>query len=291
MASLARSTIDRLTTIIEKQNYDELKSFLSTEKGFPSEQLGNEELSLLHYVAEREFERAEEADEWLSYAIVQKNQVIEGERRIFEFVPLHFACKLGTIFGVEWLVSHSANINVKDRNGRTPYSVACASSVDTMKKIVCLEEHGYILSPDDSLWGAENQFSSSEKADEIFHHLVNEKGVSVNAIEETNEMTPLHSACNEGSIFGVKWLMQHHAAINIVTKFGQTPFIFACGSLVNRSAKVCYLDEKSADCQAKVRLRFYFLATNSINTLPSFSFKIGRRLCFMPLAPQSVKMT
>ena len=27
--------------------------------------------------------------------------------------PLHCACKWGNIFGVEWLVSHGANINVE----------------------------------------------------------------------------------------------------------------------------------------------------------------------------------
>ena len=27
--------------------------------------------------------------------------------------PLHCACEWGNIFGVEWLVSHGANVNVK----------------------------------------------------------------------------------------------------------------------------------------------------------------------------------
>ena len=39
MTSSARSTIDRLTTIIEKENDDDLKSFLSTEEGFRREQV------------------------------------------------------------------------------------------------------------------------------------------------------------------------------------------------------------------------------------------------------------
>ena len=28
--------------------------------------------------------------------------------------PLHCACAWGNIFGVEWLVSHGADVNVKD---------------------------------------------------------------------------------------------------------------------------------------------------------------------------------
>ena len=29
--------------------------------------------------------------------------------------PLHCACRWGNIFGVEWLVGHGANINVKSK--------------------------------------------------------------------------------------------------------------------------------------------------------------------------------
>ena len=29
--------------------------------------------------------------------------------------PLHCACKSGNIFGVEWLITHGADINVEDR--------------------------------------------------------------------------------------------------------------------------------------------------------------------------------
>ena len=42
MTSSAPSTIDRLATIIEKKgNEDELRHFLSTEKGFRSDQVCN----------------------------------------------------------------------------------------------------------------------------------------------------------------------------------------------------------------------------------------------------------
>ncbi|XP_065839117.1 death-associated protein kinase 1-like isoform X3 [Oscarella lobularis] len=243
-----------ITTLIEilakEEDEDELESFLSTEKGFRSSQY-NDGLSLSHYVAGREFDSAEEADDWLSYAIVQKNQDIEKKSYPIRLRPLHCACKWGNIFGVEWLVNHGANINVKNRFGRTPYSLACASSVDTMKKMVYLEEHGYILSPDDIFWAAENQFSSSEKANEIFNYLVNEKGLSVNAIEEEDGFTPLNRACLGGSIFGMKWLLEHKADINSFDSDGQTPFMFACRSFINRLAKVRYLDEKGANCQAK----------------------------------------
>ncbi|XP_065839216.1 death-associated protein kinase 1-like isoform X2 [Oscarella lobularis] len=161
------------------------------------------------------------------------------------------ACRWGNIFGVEWLVTHGADVNVKAGHGISSYSFACRSSVDTMKKILCLEEHGYILSPSDIIWAAGNQFSSFEKANEIFHHLVNEKGLSVDATNQLDGNTPLHFACENGSIFGVKWLMEHNADIYSVAKWGQTPLMSACLSFINRLAKVRYLGEKGANCQAK----------------------------------------
>ncbi|XP_065838567.1 death-associated protein kinase 1-like [Oscarella lobularis] len=246
------SKITRLIKILaKKENWNEMRSFLSTEKGFRSDQY-KYDFSLIHYVAGREFDSAEEADNWLSYAIVQKNEDIEEESDVYRLRPLHCACQWGNIFGVEWLVTHGANINVKDYpDGRTPYSFACASSVDTMKKMVYLKEHGYILSPSDIVWGAENQFSSSEKANEIFNYLVNEKGLSVNAIEKKYGFTPLHRACKNGSIFGMKWLVEHKADINSFDMDGTTPFMWACFSSSNRLAKVRYLGEKGANCQAK----------------------------------------
>ncbi|XP_065842926.1 death-associated protein kinase 1-like isoform X2 [Oscarella lobularis] len=116
--------------------------------------------------------------------------------------------------------------------------------------MVYLEEHGCILSPSYIVWAAQNQFLSYEKANEIFNYLVNEKGLSVNAINKYGA-TPLHYACLNGSIFGVKWLMEHQAVINSVDTDGETPFMWACESSINRSAKVRYLGEKGADCRAK----------------------------------------
>ncbi|XP_065844346.1 death-associated protein kinase 1-like isoform X2 [Oscarella lobularis] len=229
----------------------DLAIFLSTEKGFRSEQ-NESHLSLVHYVAGRVFESAEEADKWLSYALLQKNQHIEAKSRGFQVRPLHCACKWGNIFGVEWLVSHGAYVNVKDgtSNGRTPYFHACRSSVDGMQKMLYLEEHGYILSADDIVWAAGNQFLSSGKADEILNYLVNEKKLSVNAIDKFGN-TPLHRACEYGTFFGTKWLLQHNADINNVNKRGITPFMMACESFIDRSAKVRYLSEKGGDCRAK----------------------------------------
>ncbi|XP_065834881.1 death-associated protein kinase 1-like [Oscarella lobularis] len=49
----------------------------------------------------------------------------------------------------------------------------------------------------------------------------------------------------------MKWLVEHNADINSVDRRGETPFMWACRSHINRLAKVRYLCEKGADCQAK----------------------------------------
>ena len=72
---------------------------------------------------------------------------------------------------------------------------------------------------------------------------------------------------------------------------GETPFMWACESSINRSAKVRYLGEKGADCRAKDDVRCCLFATYSTNKSPSFLFRKGRRLCFMPPHAQSAKMT
>ena len=46
---------------------------------------------------------------------------------------------------------------------------------------------------------------------------------------------------------------------------GQTPFMWACKSSINRSAKVRYLVEKGANCQAKDYVRCSLFAKNSTN--------------------------
>ena len=84
----------------------------------------------------------------------------------------------------------------------------------------------------------------SEKVNKIFHHLVNEKGLSVNAIDETvvdETDTPLHYACSRGSIFVVEWLVEHNASVNSVNRVRRFRlryvFIFIVSS-VGRNA--CY---------------------------------------------------
>ena len=40
--------------------------------------------------------------------------------------PLSYACHWGTLEVVKFLVEHSANVESKDKDGRTPLSYACS---------------------------------------------------------------------------------------------------------------------------------------------------------------------
>ncbi|XP_065839980.1 receptor-interacting serine/threonine-protein kinase 4-like isoform X2 [Oscarella lobularis] len=248
----SRLVIEKLITIIEgrhdPQSVNELKSFLSTEKGFRSEQFFPSS-SVLRFVAGREFKSAKEAAEWLSYLVWEKNKDVNVSSR-HGAPPIHSACEWGNIFGVQWLVNNGATVNVKDKSERTPYYYACTSSTDALKKILFMEEHGYASLPTDIVFAAERSFSSSKEADEFFCHFVVEKGMNVNATDKVGD-SPLHSACWFGSIFGVKWLAENKAALNKGDDSGITPFMRACQSRTDRLSKVRYLDEKGADYLAK----------------------------------------
>ena len=59
---------------------------------------------------------------------------------------------------IRWL--HSLIFLIK--RAHTPYFYACESSIDRMKKMVCLEEHGWILSHDDIVTESVSTFCSNK---------------------------------------------------------------------------------------------------------------------------------
>ena len=59
----------------------------------------------------------------------------------------------------------------------------------------------------------------------------------------------------------------------------------ACESDINRLAKVRYLDEKGANCQAKDHVRCCLFATNSINKSPVFFIQDGQTALFYAILP------
>ena len=61
--------------------------------------------------------------------------------------------------------------------------------------------------------------------------------------------------------------------------------MYACQSHINRSAKVRYLAEKGADCQAKDHVRCCLFARNSIDNSPSSFIQVGKTALFYATAP------
>ncbi|XP_065830441.1 death-associated protein kinase dapk-1-like isoform X2 [Oscarella lobularis] len=259
MNSSTISAIERILALVDAANIDELRRFLATQKGFRPLRKDFRK-SAIHYVSEKRFETEKEADEWLRYLVVEKNQSVDLKEVFDERRPLHYACAEGNIFGVKWLISHGADVNVRDVAKHTPYLYACASSIDAMEKMLVLEENNIDLSSFSICWAAEARFSSYEQAHEIFGHLIEKKGMSIDARTiyvggaRTDMMgdTALHCACELGSIFGVKWLLEHcPSLLDSVNDGGCTPFMLACRSPYDRSLKVRYLSEKGANCLAR----------------------------------------
>ncbi|XP_065838591.1 death-associated protein kinase 1-like isoform X4 [Oscarella lobularis] len=201
----------------------------------------------MHYVASRSFETAEEADEWLSFLVEEQGYTIDhpaGE--LLLYTPLHCACEWGNAFGVEWLVSHGASIDFEDECGNTPYKSACASSVDALKKMLILEKRGCKVSPNAIIVAGRNRFSSSKEAHEVLHHLVCERGMSVNAQGGVLTYgTPLYNAFSSGSIFGVQWLMSNGANVHAILADEDILPIYndVCGGSIDTLEKLRILEE------------------------------------------------
>ncbi|XP_065839068.1 uncharacterized protein, partial [Oscarella lobularis] len=144
----------------------EVIEFLSTKKGF--ERFSSDysskivfTLPVVHVVAAKQFETAEEAEEWLGYVVHRMGDgsinKLERPSDDIERTALQVACYLGNFIGVNWLVAHGAIANSKP----SPYLCACASTVDQLAKILLLEEHGYRFSAEAIFYAAGAVFSSA----------------------------------------------------------------------------------------------------------------------------------
>ncbi|XP_065838812.1 putative ankyrin repeat protein RBE_0220 [Oscarella lobularis] len=211
-------------------------------------------LGSIHYTAGREFESAEEAEEFLSREVAEGNSEIDQLSQCGR-TPLHFACEWGSIYGVKWLVAQNANVNVKDDNGLTPYLCSCTSSVDTLKKMVVLEDSGCDVPPISIILAAQNQYSSLEKAQEVLHHLAWANGISVDSQDDwmPSELTsaPLYSAFTSGSIFGVQWLISNGANVTVLKNAGEELYESVCTCSVDTLEKLRILEE--IGCQISPR--------------------------------------
>ena len=94
-----RVAIERLSATIREGKRYELERFLLAEKGFHIGQVrrtcfyircirllffqaGPNLVDAIHYVAGREFETADEADEWLSYLVFDKNENLDKPGKV-----------------------------------------------------------------------------------------------------------------------------------------------------------------------------------------------------------------
>ena len=158
--------------------------------------------------------------------------------------PLHFACQHGSLEGLQSLLDHGADCTILNNNGLTAlhfgaqnkdpriirfliskgFSVHAKTSSGTtpiffacqygsLEGVQTLIEHGADCSTVDLAvnHGSALHRAALNKDTRIIPFLIN-KGLSVNAHQ--NGFTPLHLACQSGSLEGVRALVEHGADIN-----------------------------------------------------------------------------
>eukprot|EP00118_Oscarella_pearsei_P019957 m.214833 g.214833 ORF g.214833 m.214833 type:complete len:302 (+) comp39819_c1_seq1:209-1114(+) len=94
----------------------------------------------MHYAAKSPFSSMNEADEMMTFLLKSHNHQSVARINKNNESPLHFACEGGSFFGVQWLVSHEAEIECNDENGFTPFLKCGQSYFETEAKIKFLIE-------------------------------------------------------------------------------------------------------------------------------------------------------
>lgn len=138
--------------------------------------------------------------------------------------PIHFAVAWGTIEVVEALIKEGADINSKDRFGRSPICSCVMSPNDENKKQAIaklLIAHGANLNPDAK--SGINPLIQASFSNEINTvNLLLSLGADTE-VRDLTKCTPLHIAASQGHEEVVKKLLLAHANPNSKDGFGYTP--------------------------------------------------------------------
>ncbi len=153
---------------------------------------------------------------------------------------LHYACGLGHVELIRWLVAHGANVNARTDKGATP--TQCCSSAAARTAL----QGGASVSPAPqsytpsygggstnsdaaSFLPSVNSYSDSgtnalykKRLNMLLPMIANGAPVDITTVE-TKGNTALHYACGLGHVELVRWLLQNGANPNAVTNKGATP--------------------------------------------------------------------
>jgi serine/threonine-protein phosphatase 6 regulatory ankyrin repeat subunit B len=135
-------------------------------------------------------------------------------------IPIHYAVLNNYSFLIKWLISHNADVNIKNKNGETPlhYSIYGNSSKNKIRSLLI------------------------------------KCGANTNSTNKYRE-TPLHYAATYGKMDVAKLLLSHGAKVNARTGSGETPLHYATrqpsGPKEKRVSTAGLMLENGADINVK----------------------------------------
>jgi len=165
---------------------------------------------------------------------------------------LHYTCKNEhNLKFIKLLIEKGADVNVKDKDGKTPLFYACKNK-NGFEIAKLLIEKG----ADINIKGGYDEETlikyalENENGSKIVKLLI-EKGADVNVKYDYDKKTLLHTACkNKNGFENVKYLIEKGADVNVKDKDGKTSLFYACKNK-NGFEIAKYLIQKGADVNVK----------------------------------------
>ena len=220
------------TDINDKNYKDETALFIALEKGY---------LEIVKHLVEHGADVNAECYDETALMIASEKGYLEIVKYLVEEKGMDInhaddkgwtalTCSItGKSFGIfKYLVEHGANINVKDKYGKTVLDLAFSLEVHTYRQLKeYLEIVKYLLDKDVDI-NVENEFRLNDlivKASgwgdlELVKCLL-DKGVDINS-KDSGSDTALMRACYYGKLEVVKYLIKNGADVNIKNDNGKT---------------------------------------------------------------------
>ncbi|CAH1780621.1 unnamed protein product [Owenia fusiformis] len=142
------------------------------------------------------------------------NEIDDGHK----FTPLHWACQVGAIECLHWLLWHGADSTVATPRGWTPAHIAAIRGQDACMQ--ALGNNGSNLSAQDAR-GSTPAHLAAAHGNSFTLHTILRAGTEVNSTDR-NGWNPAHSACYHGRLGCLQLLMRWGANVEDVDNNGNT---------------------------------------------------------------------
>lgn len=168
-------------------------------------------------------------------------------------MPIHYACANGHLDIVKYLLENGVSIESKGCSGRTPLHIAASNGYTDIVKY--LLDNGALVNTRDNYENTPLHISISN---EDVVSLLLERGAAIEAYDLSG-FTPLHNACLFGSDKSCKVLLEHGANVNAKTATDRYSYRYFARNIGNDSPihfvrekeKMALLLKYGADINAK----------------------------------------